>query len=433
MIETNEIIETQMNYATIQTEAVNSTWYLNGYNGNTNSSIAILDTGVDPNHPFFPDGFESTNLNGNIVGQENLINESSAFDDHGHGTFITSIISGTGTEPYNSSSPTNINLYGNYSHLELFDSLSPKNYSVKIFTFNVSKINSHIFINSSWNLQVSGIDGFWFELYNGTTLVNNSLNMTFNKYYTINHSISKSGQGIYDLYVKYHKKIEKKPIFSFNSSISFYPEFYVNNYTYFTGIANATKIVAYKILNQTGIGYASDLISALASVIQNKSKYHIISVCLSIGTLGEDVAAINAVINEVINNGTLVVIAAGNSGIKGSDPLNKLALNKNAIIVGAINDDDQVTSYSSMGRSIGNGVIKPDIVAPGGSKLPGHRLIIGADAISNKTTAAYGTSIASAIVSAAINILIEAKCGNWTEWNKLNLTNWVKTIKSILL
>ncbi|MHA1660534.1 MAG: Ig-like domain-containing protein, partial [Promethearchaeota archaeon] len=49
------------------------------------------------------------------------------------------------------------------------------------------------------------------------------------------------------------------------------------------------------------------------------------------------------------------------------------------------------------------------------------------------TTAAYGTSIASAIVSAAINILIEAKCGNWTEWNKLNLTNWVKTIKSILL
>ena len=78
-------------------------------------------------------------------------------------------------------------------------------------------------------------------------------------------------------------------------------------------------------------------------------------------------------------------------------------------------------------------VIKPDIVAPGGSKLPNHRSIISADSKSNKTTASFGTSIAAAIVSAAINILIEARWDNWTNWEEINMTKWVKIIKATLL
>ncbi|NVM47005.1 MAG: S8 family serine peptidase, partial [Candidatus Lokiarchaeota archaeon] len=183
------------------------------------------------------------------------------------------------------------------------------------------------------------------------------------------------------------------------------------------------------ILNQSGVGYTSDLITAFASVIQNRSKYHIVSVCLSVGTLGEDIEAVNSVINEVIEEGILVVIAAGNTGIETSDPLNKLAENKNAIVVGAINDIDQVTSYSSMGKEI-ESIIKPDIVAPGGSKIPNHRSVIAADKEVDKATPSYGTSIATAIVSASINLLIEAR---WNAWNNLNLTEWVKPLKAFLL
>ena len=100
----------------------------------------------------------------------------------------------------------------------------------------------------------------------------------------------------------HHKKSNSVPEFSFNSSISYIPETYVKNYNHFTGIANATKIVAYKIVNQTGKGYVSDLISAMGSVVQNRTLHQIISVCLSVGTLGEDVSAVNAVIDEVIEN-----------------------------------------------------------------------------------------------------------------------------------
>jgi hypothetical protein len=426
-IETDEIINAQMNYATLQSKAINSTWGLNGYKGDTEASVAVLDTGVNSNHNF---------LTGSVIGWENFVNSDPISDDNGHGTFISSVITGTGTQPYNSNDPTIVNLHGEYSHLELFESgFTSNNYTLKIFSFNVSKEDSNIIISSIWDLNDTGISGFWLDLYYNNDLVNSSYNQNTNKVYVINHHVSQTGKGIYDLYIKYFRDYSNlNPTFQFNASVSYYPEFYVEDYSYFTGIANATKIAAYKILNQSGIGYTSNLISALANVIQNRELYKIVSVCLSLGTLGEDTAFINTVINEVIENGVLIVIAAGNNGVEGSNPLNKLALNKNAIVVGAINDKDQVTSYSSMGKDVGNGVIRPDLVAPGGSKISGSRSIITADGKSNSNpTAAYGTSIATAIVSAAINLLIEAKWGTWNQWNNLNLTKWVKVIKTMLL
>ena len=61
---------------------------------------------------------------------------------------FSSVITGTGTEPYNSINPTIVNLHGEYSHLELFESgFTSDNYTLKIFSFNVSKENSNIIIN----------------------------------------------------------------------------------------------------------------------------------------------------------------------------------------------------------------------------------------------------------------------------------------------
>ncbi|MFX1387606.1 MAG: S8 family serine peptidase [Promethearchaeota archaeon] len=434
IIENDEILEVQMNYASIQSGVVNSTWYLHGFKGNTNSSIAVLDTGINPNHYFFPNGYDPIDLNGDIVGWQNFVDSQTISDDNGHGTLISSIISGTGTDSYDSILPSVVKIDGNYSHTEFFgESSVPRNYSIKIFSFNASKVGSNILINSSWKLEVNGIDKFWFELYKNNTLIDYSYNEIQDDYYTISHLITLDNLGIYDVYLKYHKLLQAKPVFSFNAKVSYLPEWNIINRNHFTGIANATKIVAYKILNQSGVGYTSDLISALASAIQDRIKYHIVSVCLSVGTLGEDIETVNAVIDEVIENGILVIIAAGNTGIKYStDSLNKLAQNKNAIVVGAINDRDQISSYSSMGKEIEN-IIKPDIVAPGGSKISGHRSIVAASHELDKATGSYGTSISAAIVSAAVNVLIEVGWNNWNQWNNLNLSQWVKYIKAILL
>ena len=427
-IENNEIIETQMNFVSLQSGAINSSNYLRGFMGDTNSSITILDSGIDVSHEFFP--------NGQVVGWQDFINNDLIpSDNNGHGTFISSIIAGTGNEPYNSTNPTIVNVYGNYSHRELYDdSGEPGNYSLKIFSFNTSKRVSNIFINSSWNYHALGIDNFWIELYfNETELVRYNNSIYPNKWYTINYTSLNNGQAVYDLYLKYHKTDNTFPVFSFNTSISYFPEFYVEDYAYFTGIANMTKLVSYKIINQTGTGLTSDLISALASVIHNRSKYHIISVCLSIGSKNGDFKACNRIIDEVIENGILVIIAAGNYGPYDSGCANGLASNKKAIVVGAMNDIDQVTSYSSRGKDLGEGVTKPDILAPGGSKLPGHRLIVGADSKSNGLTAAYGTSIATAVVTAAVNLIIDANWGDWSQWEQLNYSIRNEIIKSTLL
>jgi len=435
IIETNEIIETQMNYVTIQTKTKNSTQYLDGFEGDSNCSIAVLDSGVNPNHIFFPKGYDSNDLNGNIVGWENFINTDTISDDNGHGTYISSIIAGTGKDTFNSSNPTIVNLYGNTSHTKIFGNkyYAPKNYSFKIFSFNASIENSKILVNSTWNSINNGIENFWVELYYNSTLINGSQNINPDDHYSFDHKIPQENRGIYDLVLKYKKITDIFPIFSYNLSLSYYPELYIESYKYYSGIANASKIVSYKIINQSGLGYTSDLISGLESVLLNRSKYHIVSACLSIATLGDDIETVNTAINEVSNSGILVVIAAGNSGVKGSEPLNKLALNKNTIVVGAINDKDQVTSYSSMGKDIGSGSLKPDLVAPGGSNIQGSRSIIGADASSNNTIASYGTSISTAIVAAAINILIDAKFDNWIQWDKnqqmgYNPSNIIKAI-----
>ncbi|NVM43637.1 MAG: S8 family serine peptidase [Candidatus Lokiarchaeota archaeon] len=420
-IDTDEMIDVQMNYASAQIQSVNSTWYVNGFNGNTDSSIAVLDSGVNPNQDF---------LQGKIIGWQNFVDQDSISDKNGHGTFVSSVIAGTG----NPANLSIVNLYGNYSHLDLFNDFLPsKNYSVKIFTANMSKANSKVRINATSSFELSEIDKFWFELYYNSSLVNSTSIQNPNQHYTILHNIEPAKRGMYDLFIKYHKEGNTVPSFSFNSSVLFYPESYANNYNHFTGIANATNILAFKIVNRTGVGYISDLISAMASVIQNRTTHHIVSVCLSVGTLGEDVAAINSVIDEVIENHILVVIAAGNNGIESSKPLNSLGTNKNAIIVGAINDRDQVASYSSMGREVGSNVVKPDIVAPGGSTIPNQRSIISADSKSDEATTLTGTSISTAIVSAVVNILIDAKWDAWSEWNNQDLSKWVKIIKAILL
>jgi len=422
-IERDEITEVQMNYAAVQSHAVNSTWSVNGYTGNTNSSIALLDSGISSNHDF---------LKEKVSDWYNFIDSDPISDDNGHGTFLSSIIAGTGTRTYNSTESSIINIYGNYSHLELFEEYIPsKNYSLKLSTLNLSEIDSNVKFSSICDFNVLEIDKIWFEFYLNSTLVNSTLFLNPNLTQEFQYRVSE--MGIYDLVLKYHKKSEVNPNLSFNATLSFLPEVNTPNFNHFTGIANGSKIASYKVVNQSGLGYISDLVGALSRVIQNRELKHIVAVCLSIGSLGNNYGAINRVIDEVTKNNILVVIAAGNYGVEGSDPLNKLAMNKDCIVVGAINDIDQVSSFSSMGKNIGEDIIKPDIVAPGGSSILSHRSILSADYRSNETTSLEGTSISAAIVSAAINILIEARWGNWDSWNAQDLSKWSKMIKSILL
>ena len=66
-------------------------------------------------------------------------------------------------------------------------------------------------------MDTLGIDEFWIELHNETSLVNKSKNIKNETFYQIYHNNSLSGIGLYDIFIKYHKLNYVKPEFSFDT------------------------------------------------------------------------------------------------------------------------------------------------------------------------------------------------------------------------
>ncbi|NMB66645.1 S8 family serine peptidase, partial [Candidatus Woesearchaeota archaeon] len=90
-----------------------------------------------------------------------------------------------------------------------------------------------------------------------------------------------------------------------------------------TGIAPNAKIVAMKVLNSTGEGSYSDVISAMQDCISLSSQYNISVISMSLGTIeifnnfcdnNPNYSSYKDLINEAVSKNISVVIATGNDG-----------------------------------------------------------------------------------------------------------------------
>jgi len=141
----------------------------------------------------------------------------------------------------------------------------------------------------------------------------------------------------------------------------------------YKGTAPDASIVGVKVLNNDGGAKVSDIIEGIDWVIQNRDKYNIRIINMSIGvpSAGFQFDPIDKAVERAVNAGIVVVAAAGNEGPKmgtiggapGNSPL--------ALTVGAIDDkntidksDDEIAPFSSRGPTM-DGITKPDLVAPG--------------------------------------------------------------------
>lgn len=157
------------------------------------------------------------------------------------------------------------------------------------------------------------------------------------------------------------------------------------------GVAPNAKIYAYKVLNSHGSGSFSSVISGIERAVDpnndGNTKDHVDVISMSLGancggydeTCGPDDPVSKAVDNAV-DAGVIVVIAAGNSGPSEST-IGSPGTARKAITVGATYKKnykgdywedynprrDQIASFSSRGPVIfgGKAIIKPDVVAPG--------------------------------------------------------------------
>ena len=143
----------------------------------------------------------------------------------------------------------------------------------------------------------------------------------------------------------------------------------------FRGVAPAAHIVGVKVLDSTGQGRASTLIAGIAWAIQNKDKYGIEVLNISIG--GNPVGSVRRdpiarAVELAWRRGIVVVCAAGNEGGFGAGGILSPGNDPFVITVGSTDtrqtadtSDDAVASYSSIGPTLFDEFAKPDLVAPG--------------------------------------------------------------------
>lgn len=119
------------------------------------------------------------------------------------------------------------------------------------------------------------------------------------------------------------------------------------------GMAPEAEVYALKVMNTSGMGYYSSVIQAIEWCIQNEIQI----VSMSFGGM-EDSKILHQVIQEAATeHGILFVAAAGNNGA-GVETETYPARYSEVLSVGAVNESNQQSSFSSAGNEL-------DIVAPG--------------------------------------------------------------------
>lgn len=177
----------------------------------------------------------------------------------------------------------------------------------------------------------------------------------------------------------------------------------------YCGVAPGCNIISIKVLDRKGNGYASDVLAGLKWARENKERYGIRIVNISVGSyskknMNENSALVKGV-NTAWDDGLVVVVAAGNQG-PGSMTITTPGISRKVITVGCSDDHKEVTvmgskmvDYSGRGPT-GACICKPDVVAPGSS-------IISCSNELGRYMVKSGTSMSTPLVSGAIALLLE--------------------------
>lgn len=200
----------------------------------------------------------------------------------------------------------------------------------------------------------------------------------------------------------------------------------------YKGIAPEANILSIKVLDESGNGNTSDILSTVQWIIENKNIYKTRIINFSLGALAQYRERRDPLVkaaNRAIENDLVVIAAVGNSGPMRNTILSP-ATSRYVISVGALNDRDarpdfneSIADFSSRGPTLDR-IRKPDLVAPG----------VDIVSLSNKNLSGYtslsGTSMAAPMVSGAAALLLNEN-PNYSHFDiKRKLLNACSRIKA---
>lgn len=173
------------------------------------------------------------------------------------------------------------------------------------------------------------------------------------------------------------------------------------------GAAKGATIIPVRALDCTGSGTLSDILSAIIGVTELHDPAQPAVLNMSLG--GSYNTFTNYYVQQAINDGIVVVVAAGNDGQDACAVSPASA--PNALTVGASTSSDQNASYSNMGTCV-------DIFAPGSG------ILAAAISSSTATQTLSGTSMASPLVAGIAALVLEKNFAGYSD--KLNANALVR-------
>lgn len=174
----------------------------------------------------------------------------------------------------------------------------------------------------------------------------------------------------------------------------------------YMGIAPGAQLVAAKVLDAEGNGSRDDVVDSVHWVLENRKKYNIRILNVSVGTvsrMNEKDQELVTCMEEAWDEGLVVVVAAGNRG-PGEGSITVPGNSRKVITVGAY-DDCGPSNHCYSGRGPTQDCIcKPEITAPGsGIRSCSSNYFIKGERYCVKS----GTSMAAPVVSGAVALLLE--------------------------
>jgi len=190
----------------------------------------------------------------------------------------------------------------------------------------------------------------------------------------------------------------------------------------YKGVAPECNLIGVKVLDHRGDGNISDVLAGLQWIMDNRKKYNIRIVNISVGTSAKDNLDENSLlvqgVDAVWDNGIVVVVAAGNNG-PGPMSISTPGISRKVITVGSSDDNVAVEIFGNSKSKDYSGrgptpfcIKKPDIVAPGSNIIScniSRYSLRSKDGYANSPmmyTVKSGTSMATPVVSGAIALLL---------------------------
>jgi len=160
------------------------------------------------------------------------------------------------------------------------------------------------------------------------------------------------------------------------------------------GVAPDVNLHAVKVLNDDGAGRYSQLIAGIDWCMSNDVEL----ISMSLGGDSES-TSLGRAIDEAHSAGHLLLCAAGNKGNDGPDSCDAAtmtypATHENVVAVTAMNEDDTLASYSSVGSAV-------DLLAPGTN--------VTSTTVDNRYAQASGTSMACPYVTGVAALVWESR------------------------